>query len=200
MHLRIEMQDQPTKKLPRQASSLATKYPQVLLALAVAPTCSHHGQKNIYLTLETWKQEPANECALELRKLRSSYLIFCTRTSLPEHAQVCESTRNQDVQRHALSQAGARASPVRIPRCREPLAMACLQVRLCQPPQSNETQKCMPGRYQYASRPCGGSNTDKLASEGILEQLIFPQGSSHFPTLSMTMYGWCIKPAAAIPK
>lgn len=83
--------------------------------------------------------------------------FFLTRSVSAEHAQVCASTRNPDVQRRAQSRAGVQASPAKIPRCHEPLAKACLPAKLCQPPQSSATQRCKPGPYQYVLWPCGDS-------------------------------------------
>ena len=134
-----------------------------------------------------WSQEPVAECKKEQEtKLLTDLILdlLLIPSGVTEHAQVCASTHNRDVQRHARSQAGAQASPARIPQCREPLARACLLARLCQPPQSSESQRCMPGLYRYVLWPCRGSNRGMSVSVDTLEQLIFPRGSSHFPTLS----------------
>ena len=74
------------------------------------------------------------------------------------HARACDCTHNQDGQRHARSQVGARASPARIPQCHEPLAVACLQAGQCQPQRSSVTQTCRLGLCQCALWPCGGSS------------------------------------------
>lgn len=79
-------------------------------------------------------------------------------SSVLEHAQVCECTRNQDEQRRAQSLAEARASPARTHRCHGPLARACLLAAQCQPPQSSETQMCKLGLCQYVLWTCGGSS------------------------------------------
>lgn len=66
------------------------------------------------------------------------------------HVLVCDCTHNQDEQRLARSLAGAQASPARIRRCHEPLAVACLQAGQCQPQQSSVTQTCRLGQCQCA--------------------------------------------------
>ena len=104
-------------------------------------------------------------------------------------ASVCGCIHNRDEQRHAQSQAVARASLARILRYHELLAMACLLGVQCQPPQSSEIQRCKRGLYQYVLWPCDGSNRDRLVSEDILEQLIFQLVSSHSLILSLTMFG-----------
>lgn len=74
------------------------------------------------------------------------------------HARVCESTHNQDEQKHVLSQAIARASLARTPQYHELFADACLMVGRCLPQQSNENQMCKLLLYRCALLTCGGSN------------------------------------------
>lgn len=59
-----------------------------------------------------------------------------------ENAQACGRTRNQGGQKHALFQAGARASPASSLQCHGPPAGAYLQAGQYQPQQSTGTQRC----------------------------------------------------------
>lgn len=93
----------------------------------------------IYLQWFTFTTE-GDERVNEINK--TALLLYMASRNVLGYAQVYECTHNRDEQKHAQSQAKARASLAMIPQYHEPLAGACLLGGLYQPQRSSETQMC----------------------------------------------------------